>query len=99
MAIYYTYILATRSRTLTFGTTNNLFRRIGRQRAMDPLWLHSSAGAVRLVYYEEWKTAEAATLREGEFNRMPYGRLLDLIGQDNPDWRDLAAEWFIPRRA
>ena len=95
VAVYFAYILATRSRSLTFGTTNNLVRRVGRHRAMEP----DRHREYRLVYFERWKTAEAALLREQELGRQTYQRLTDLVTAHNPSWSDLAAEWFIPRRA
>ena len=95
MAVYFAYILSTRSRSLTFGTTNNLVRRVGRHRAMEP----DRHREHRLVYFERWATPEAAVLREQELGRLTYARLTDLITAHNPAWNDLSADWFIPRRA
>ncbi|MEO8030059.1 MAG: GIY-YIG nuclease family protein [Gemmatimonadota bacterium] len=99
MATYYTYILATRSRSLDFGVTSNLQRRVGRHRAMEPNRSLGKDGAVRLVYYEQRTSVEAALERVREIQRWSYPQVEALISRSNPNWHDLAMEWFVARRA
>jgi putative endonuclease len=90
------YILASQSRTLYVGVTNDLRRRI---------WEHKNGGVpgltrryrVRnLVYFEQTTAVHAAIAREKQLKRWPRWRKVRLIEVGNPAWLDLSAEWFPP---
>jgi putative endonuclease len=64
MGQYYVYILASSSRHLYVGITNDLARRVAQHRAgFNPeSWAHQH-GATRLVYFE-WTNVPGAQSRE-----------------------------------
>ena len=50
----------------------------------------------RLVYFEEAPTRSAAAKREKQIKGWTYGKKVALIESMNPEWQDLAADWFAP---
>ena len=99
MRTFYTYILSSWTRTLYVGVTNNLIRRVGRHRAMCTGGFTQRYRVTRLVYYETTTDVRSAIGREKQLKRWSRARKLELISAKNPNWRDLAAEWFDSRRA
>jgi putative endonuclease len=93
MRQYYVYILASHSRTLYVGVTNNLVKR---------LYYHRSAvgGFVAkyrvyyLVYYEEHGHPLNAIAREKQIKGWVRRKKIDLIERFNPAWVDLADGWL-----
>jgi putative endonuclease len=91
---YFVYILASESRELYVGVTNNLHFRIGQHRTSDG----SSAYSVRhkttrLVYCETSTYILDAIRREKQIKGWTRRKKLELIESRNPDWKDLAAGW------
>ena len=94
MEDYHVYILANRTKTLYIGVTNNLKRRI---------WEHKS-GAIpgftqkyqvhRLVHCEWFGSIKDAIRREKQLKNWRRSWKVDLVETENPDWRDLAREWW-----
>ena len=90
----YVYILASRTKKLYIGVTNDLERRA---------WEHKS-GALdgfpkrynidRLVYYEESGSIRSAIEREKQLKGWLRRRKIELIESRNPEWDDLAENWF-----
>jgi len=95
---YYVSILASRSRTLYTGVTNNLVR---------PVWQHRE-GTVpgftrrylihRLVYQEPFRDVRQAIARETEIKKWRREKKVALIEVANPTWDDLALSWFEPKK-
>jgi putative endonuclease len=81
------------------GVTNNLVRRVGRHRAMDPGAFTRRYRITRLVYYETASNILSAIAREKQLKGLSRAKKLSLISSSNPEWRDLAVEWFDSRRA
>jgi putative endonuclease len=48
----------------------------------------------RLVYLEEYSSPLDAINREKQLKRWNRGKKLDLVRRLNPQWQDLAAEWY-----
>ena len=89
---YFVYILASESRELYLGVTNDLQRRLfEHQTSRDPNSYTSRHRTFRLVYCETTSDVNAAIRREKQIKRWKRHRRLDPIEQTNPDWRDLAA--------
>ena len=88
------YILASRSRKLYVGVTANLPRRIYQHRTGQALSFTSRYGITRLVYYECASTPRAAIEREKRLKKWSPSKKIALVESSNPDWRDLAANWF-----
>jgi putative endonuclease len=91
MRTYYVYILASRSRSLYIGVTNNLLRRLRCHRDGQ---IHTTAKyrIVRLVYVETTADVLAAIAREKQLKGWLRKRKLALISAANPGWDDLAPE-------
>jgi len=91
---YYVYILASRSRNLYTGVTNNLERRIAQHRSGLILGFTRRYRIFRLVRYETFGDIRMAIAREKEIKAWRWEKRLCLIEHDNPRWDDLATEWF-----
>ena len=99
MRTYYVYLMASRSRVLYTGVTNNLARRINEhKRGLIPGFT-SRYRVTRLMYFEEFADVRDAIAREKEIKRWVRMRTIRLIEEHNPTWADLADLWFRePRR-
>ena len=88
MRQYWVYILASRSRVLYIGVTNNLELRVAQHRQ----GLHGFTAKyriTRLVYYETTTDVVAAITREKVLKRWSRARKIALIQSMNPTWDDL----------
>jgi putative endonuclease len=88
MRQYAVYILASRSRRLYIGVTNNLEYRVAQHRLLR----HGFTGKyriTRLVYYEFTEDVNAAIAREKQLKGWLRSRKLALISSFNPTWDDL----------
>jgi putative endonuclease len=91
---YYVYILASRSRTLYTGVTNNLERRaLEHKRGVVPGFT-SRYRVERLVYYETWGDIRAAIQREKQIKGWLRAKKIALIRSMNPGWSDLSENWW-----
>ena len=87
---YYVYMLANRKQgTLYIGVTNDLIRRVYEHREGLVESFTKRYGVDRLVYFETHDSIEAAIVREKKLKHWKRDWKMDLIGRDNPDWRDL----------
>jgi putative endonuclease len=88
---YFVYILASETRELYVGVTNDLQRRLAEHRHLyDPESYSARHHTIRLVYFETSNDVLSAIRREKRLKRLSRIRKLRLIEQLNPDWRDLA---------
>jgi putative endonuclease len=93
MRQYFVYILASKSRTLYVGVTNNLERRVWQHR--NRLGNFTSRYRItRLVYYEVFPRPMMAIRREKRIKKLYRAEKIALIEAANPVWTDLAADWF-----
>ena len=93
---YCVYILASRSRTLYTGITNNLRRRVWehRQKIVPGFTRHYRIH--RLVYFEPFPNVRDAIALEKRIKGWRRAKKVALIESANPAWDDLAASWFTP---
>ncbi len=90
---YYVYILASRSRNLYTGVTNNLMRRVSDHRqGLIPGFTHKYR-IHRLVHFESFGDVRAAIAREKQIKSWRREKRVALIESGNPTWGDLSAEW------
>ena len=87
------YILASHSRVLYVGVTNDLRRRMIEHRLGVNPGFTKQYRTTSLVYFETCEDTRAAIAREKQFKRWPRWRKVRLIEADNPGWRDLSADW------
>jgi putative endonuclease len=89
---YYVYILASRSRTLYVGVTNNLLHRIAQHHEIKTRSFTSKYRTHRLVYYERFQYINNAIAREKHLKHFTREEKITLIESTNPTWEDLAAD-------
>jgi putative endonuclease len=94
MRTYYVYILASRSRALYVGVTNNVLLRTAQHKSRTRASFTNRYGITNLVYYETFGDIRAAIAREKVLKRWPRSRKFWLIERFNPDWRDLSIDWY-----
>ncbi|OZC01559.1 GIY-YIG nuclease family protein [Rubricoccus marinus] len=85
------YILASRTRVLYTGVTNNIERRLNEHREGAPGSFTARYRARRLVHLEEYPNARDAIAREKQIKAWRREKKRALIEAENPEWRDLAA--------
>ena len=92
---YWVYILASkRNGTLYVGVTNSLERRIWQHKTGALAGFTKQYGVKLLVHFEQFRDVTNAIAREKEIKGWLRRKKLALIERENPQWRDLAAEWF-----
>ena len=88
---YFVYILASDTRELYIGVTNDLERRLSEHRLGQDKESYSARHETkRLVYYEMTPNVVSAIHREKRLKRLGRVRKLRLIERMNPAWKDLA---------
>jgi putative endonuclease len=87
---YCVYILASRSRTLYTGVTNNLQRRIVEHRDGLVPGFTARYKTIRLVHFEVFGDIRSAIAREKEIKAWRREKKIWLIERHNPTWKDLA---------
>ena len=90
---YYVYIMASKSRVLYVGVTNNLQRRIEQHKQKVVEGFTRKYNVTRLVYYEMTNDVRAALAREKQIKSWRRSKKIELIESVNPVWDDLSEEW------
>ena len=90
MRAYYVYIMASRSRVLYTGVTNDLARRVHEHKRSLIPGFTSIYRVTRLVYFEEFTDVHDAIAREKQIKGWVRARKIRLIEQHNPTWEDRA---------
>ena len=89
--MYFVYMLASRKHgTLYIGVTNSLRARIELHRAGSGSEFVKKYSVHRLVYVELYENVEDAIKREKQLKRWRRDWKIQLIEQDNLDWKDLS---------
>jgi len=90
-----TYIMASdRNGTLYVGMTSNLFARVWKHRNGTFAGFTSDHGCTRLVWFERHAWVTEAIRREKRLKKWLRDWKLSLIETANPDWLDLAGDWY-----
>ena len=93
---YYIYIMASRSRVLYTGVTNDLARRVNEHKQGLITGFTSRYRVSRLVHFEEFADIRDAIAREKEIKGWKRSRKTSLIERRNPTWEDLAESLSFP---
>lgn len=88
--IYFVYIIASRSRTLYIGVTNDLTRRLQEHREGTADSFTKKYRIHRLVYIERFQYIGNAIAREKYLKHFTRAEKIALIEQSNPTWVDLS---------
>ena len=87
------YLLANRKNgALYVGVTSNLMQRIWQHREGVVKGFTGRYDICRLVWFEMHATMEQAIIREKRIKKWLRAWKIRLIEEENPDWRDLAAD-------
>ncbi|WP_420456420.1 GIY-YIG nuclease family protein [Rubrivirga sp.] len=87
---YWVYILASRSRRLYIGVTNDLARRLAEHRSGTGSVFARRYRIDRLVHFEEYGDIRDAIAREKRLKGWTRERKLRLVESANAGWIDLA---------
>ena len=90
-----TYIMANgRNGALYTGMTANLVARVWKHRTGVYEGFSKQYGCTRLVWFERFAWVVEAIRREKQIKEWKRDWKLALIERSNPDWLDLAADWY-----
>lgn len=93
MRDYFVYIVASPSRTIYIGVTNDLGRRMQEHKQKLYRGFTAKYGIDRLVHAETYGNISDAIAREKELKAWRREKKIVLINIDNPKWRDLSHDW------
>jgi putative endonuclease len=88
-----TYILANKPNgTIYIGVTSNIISRIWQHKNHEVDGFTKKYCVTTLVYFELHERMQDAILREKQLKKWRREWKIELIENDNPDWRDLYSE-------
>jgi len=93
---FWVYIVASKSRRIYTGMTNDIGRRIREHKAGEIDGFTQRYKISRLVYYERFRYAGNAINREKQIKGLDRAKRVALIESMNPTWEDLSLEWGKP---
>lgn len=92
---YFVYVLASKKNgTLYIGVTNNLERRVHEHKSkIDVNCFTAKYNVNILVYFETFQYINDAIDREKQLKKWNREWKINLIEEENKDWKDLSEEW------
>ncbi len=90
---YYVYMMASASRVLYTGVTNDLARRVSEHQQRRMPGFSARYNVKELVYFEPFGDIRAAITREKKIKRLLRTKKIALIESLNPHWKDLSTRW------
>ena len=90
---FYVYIMASKSRRIYTGVTNDIGRRVAQHKAGKIEGFTQRYKINRLVYFELFQYVKSAIHREKEIKGWDRAKRVALIERENPTWDDLAHDW------
>ena len=91
---YFTYIMASRSRTLYIGVTGNLQKRVFEHKWKEHAGFAARYNCDRLVWFQGFQDVAKAISQEKELKGWSRAKKLALIESVNPTWTDLSRGWY-----
>jgi putative endonuclease len=92
---YYVYILASKSRRLYIGVTNDLPRRLWEHKNKVVEGFTMQYNIDRLVYFEDTTDVKSAIEREKQLKGWRREKKIILIETINAAWEDLSVQWQL----
>ena len=93
---YCVYVLTNVWRTVLYtGMTNALKRRVWEHKNRHVPGFTKQYNCDRLVYYDTFTEVNDAIAAEKRIKGWSRWKKIALIEQNNPEWEDLAAAWFV----
>jgi putative endonuclease len=87
---YFTYVMASRSRTLYMGMTGDLRQRVLQHRWREHAGFTARYNCDRLIWFERHRDVRRAIDREKELKGWKRAGKIALIESVNPSWSDLS---------
>jgi len=98
MHTYYVYIMASHTKVLYVGVTNDLEYRVTQHREkVHPRSFTARYNVDRLAYDEDYPSIRDAIEREKQIKTWVRKKKITLIESANPHWVDLSYAWRRPR--
>jgi len=91
---YSVYIMGSLSGTLYIGFTGSLHKRIFEHKFHHREGFTDKYDIERLLYWASYDDVYLAIAREKQLKRWSRAKKIALIESRNPDWLDLAKEWY-----
>ncbi|MGC2160528.1 MAG: GIY-YIG nuclease family protein [Silvibacterium sp.] len=91
---YFVYLMASRTRVLYCGMTNNLFRRVAEHKSGEMPGFSKTYKCHRLVWFEHFQYVGNAIARERQIKNWRREKKLARIQETNSSWADLSECWF-----
>jgi len=92
---YYLYILSNKyNGTLYIGVTNDLERRMFEHKGKLIDGFTKKYNLNRLIYFETFQYINDAIKREKNMKKWKRQWKINLIEEENPNWRDLSKDWL-----
>lgn len=89
---YYVYVVASKTKVLYIGVTNNLIRRVVEHRMCMVEGFSKKYNCKRLVYSECYNNIYEAIAREKQLKKWRREKKIKLIESINPEWKDLGKD-------
>ena len=91
----FVYVLASKTRAMYVGVTNDLVRRVWEHRSGAVAGFTRRYGVDKLVHYEACVDPAGAISREKQIKGWARVKKVAMIESLNPTWNDLAKPWFV----
>ena len=91
---YYVYIMASLKKVLYTRITNDLQIRVKQHKMGQGSIFTKKYNVNRLVWYEETNDVMIAIEWEKKIKGWSRQKKIDLIENENPEWKDLSIGWF-----
>ena len=97
MRQFYIYLLASESRRLYTGVTNDLHARVYQHKHPIGETFGSRHHIHKLVYFEVTRNPRTAITREKQLKAGSRSKKIALINTMNPEWRDLSEDFVATK--
>jgi putative endonuclease len=95
MNSYYVYIITNKKNgTLYIGFTDDIHRRIYEHKNKLSDGFSKKYGLDKLVYFEEHENSSSSFKKERQMKKWRRAWKIKLIEEQNPNWKDLAEDWY-----
>ncbi len=91
---YHVYIMTNKSGTLYTGIANNIRKRVYEHKNKLILGFTKKYNISCLIYFETFGDVYSAIAREKTIKGWLRKKKIELIRETNPDWKDLAEDWY-----
>src|SRR5277367_3107087 len=91
---YWAYIMASVSRVMYVGVTNDLEKRVWEHKQKTAKGFTKRYNCTKLVWFEEFREIRDAITCEKRIKGLLRARKIALIEEKNRNWKDLSEGWY-----